>query len=134
MFTLAVSCLTTSDLSWFMDLIFQVCMQYCSLQHQILLSSADTSITERRFCFGLAASFFLKLLVVVLHSSPVAHWTPSDLGAHLPVSHLLPFYTVHGVLMASTWSGLPFPPPVDHLLSEQCTIPCVLRVPAWHSS
>ena len=31
MFTLAISCLTTSNLLWFMHLIFQVPMQYCSL-------------------------------------------------------------------------------------------------------
>jgi len=31
MFTLAISCLTTSNLAWLMDLIFQVPMQYCSL-------------------------------------------------------------------------------------------------------
>ena len=30
-FTLAISCLTTSNLHWFMDLTFQVPMQYCSL-------------------------------------------------------------------------------------------------------
>ena len=34
MFTLAISCLTTSNLPWFMDLTFQVPMKYCSLQHQ----------------------------------------------------------------------------------------------------
>ena len=34
MFTLASSCLTTSNLPWFMDLTFQIPMQYCSLQHQ----------------------------------------------------------------------------------------------------
>ena len=38
-FTLAISCLTTSTLPWFMDLIFQVPMQYCSWQHQTLLLS-----------------------------------------------------------------------------------------------
>ena len=31
MFTLAISCLTTSNLPWLMDLTFQVSMQYCSL-------------------------------------------------------------------------------------------------------
>ena len=36
-FTLAISCLTTSNLPWFMDLTFQVPMQYCSLQHWTLL-------------------------------------------------------------------------------------------------
>ena len=32
MFTLAISCLTTSNLPWFMDLTFQVHLQYCCLQ------------------------------------------------------------------------------------------------------
>ena len=32
-FILAISCLTTSNLPWFMDLTFQVPVQYCSLQH-----------------------------------------------------------------------------------------------------
>ena len=36
MFTLAFSCLTTSNLPWFLDLPFQIPMQYCSLQHQTL--------------------------------------------------------------------------------------------------
>ena len=39
MFTLAISCLTTSNLPWFMDLTFQVSMQYCSLQYWTLLTS-----------------------------------------------------------------------------------------------
>ena len=42
-FTLAISCLTTSNLPWFIDLTFQVPMQYCSLQHQTLLLSPVTS-------------------------------------------------------------------------------------------
>ena len=32
LFNLAISCLTTSNLPWFMDLTFQVLTQYCSLQ------------------------------------------------------------------------------------------------------
>ena len=32
----------SSSLPWFMDLTFQVPMQYCSLQHQTLLSPPDT--------------------------------------------------------------------------------------------
>ena len=42
MFILAISCLTTSNLSWFMDVRFQVPMQCCSLQHQTLLPSPVT--------------------------------------------------------------------------------------------
>ena len=79
MFILTTSCLTTSSLPWFMDLTFQVSMQYCSLQHRILLSSPDTSATECHFCFGPVPSFFLGLLVILLHFSPVAYWIPSDL-------------------------------------------------------
>ena len=40
-FNLAISCLTTSNLPWFMYLIFQVSMQYCFLQYPSLLSQAD---------------------------------------------------------------------------------------------
>ena len=42
--TLVISCMTMSNLPWFME--FQVLMKYCSLQHQILLPSPDTSTTE----------------------------------------------------------------------------------------
>ena len=50
-FTFAISCFTSSNLPWFMDLTFQVSMQYCSLQHQTLPSPPDTSTTECHFCF-----------------------------------------------------------------------------------
>ena len=46
MFTLAISCLTTSNLPWFMDLTFQVPMQYCFLQHRTLLLSPVTSTAD----------------------------------------------------------------------------------------
>ena len=42
-----ISCLTT--LPWFMDLIFHVRMQYCSLQHRTLLSPSETFTTEHHF-------------------------------------------------------------------------------------
>ena len=82
-FTLAISCLTTSNLPWFMDLTFQLPMQYCSLQHQTLLLSPVTSTTGY-FCFGSIPSFFLELF---LHWSPVAYWAPTDLVAQM-VKHL----------------------------------------------
>ena len=76
-FTLAISCLTNSNLPWFVDLTFQVPMQYYSSQHQTLLPSPVTSTTGHCFCFGSISSFFLELF---LHSSPVAYWVPTDLG------------------------------------------------------
>ena len=62
-FTLAISCLTTSNLPWFMDLTFQVPMQYCSLQHWTLPLSPVTSTTGYCFCFGSIPSFFLELFL-----------------------------------------------------------------------
>ena len=77
-FTFAISCLTTSNLPWFIDLIFQVPMQYCSLQHRTLLLSPVTSTAGYCFCFGSIRSFFLELF---LHWSSVAYWAPTDLGS-----------------------------------------------------
>ena len=77
MFIFGISCLTTSNLPWFMDLTFQVPMQYCSLQHRTSLPSPVTPTTGCCFCFGSISSFFLELF---LHQSPVAYWAPDDLG------------------------------------------------------
>ena len=57
-FALAISCLTTSNSPWLMDLTFLVPMQYCSLQHQTLLPSPVTSTSGQCFCFGSASSFW----------------------------------------------------------------------------
>ena len=63
MFTLVISFLAKSNLPWFMYLIFQLPMQYCSLQHRTLLSPPDTSTTLCCFLFGLALSFLLELFL-----------------------------------------------------------------------
>ena len=78
MFTLVISYLTTSNLPWFMDLTFQVPMQYCFLPHQTLLPSPVLFTTECCFCFDSICSFFLELF---LHWSPVTYWAPTDLGS-----------------------------------------------------
>ena len=85
-FTLAISSLTTSNLPWFMDLIFQVPMQYCS--HQTLLLSPVTSTAGYCFCFGSIPSFFLELFLLW---SPVAYWAPTDCGVPLSVSYHFAF-------------------------------------------
>ena len=59
MFTLAISCLTTSNLPWFMGLTILVPMQYCSLQHRTLLPST----TGCCFHFDSAFSFFLEVFL-----------------------------------------------------------------------
>ena len=117
MFILTNSCLTTSNLPWFMDLTIQVPMQYYSLYLWNLLPSPVTSTTGCCFCFGSVSSFFLELF---LHWSPVA---PTDLGSSsLSVLSFFLFILFTGFSRQEYWSGLPFPSPVDHVLSELSTM------------
>ena len=112
-----------SSLPWFMDLTFQDPMQYCSLQDQILLWSPDRSTAECHFCFGPATSSFLELWVVVLCSSPVAHWTPPKLeDSSFSVVSFCLFIQLMGFSWQLYWIGLPFPLPVHHILSELSTV------------
>ena len=108
-----------------MDLTFQFLMQYCFLQHRTLLLSPVTSTTGYWFCFGSIPSFFLELF---LHWSPVAYWAPTDLGSSsfsiLSVCLLIQFM---GFSRQEYWSGLPFPSPVDHILSALST----MTHPSW---
>ena len=131
-FTPAMSYLTTSSSPWFMDLIFQVPMQYCSLQYWTLLSSPDTSTTEHCFCFGSAFSFFLELF---LHSSPVAYWNISTCGLTFQCHIFLSFHTIHGVLKARTlkWLAIPFSCGPCFLRTLHYD-PSILSGLAWHVS
>ena len=116
MFTLDISDLITSNLPWFMDLTFQVPMQYCSLQHRTLLLSPVTSTTGYCFCFGSISSFFLELF---LQWSPVAYWAPTNLGSSsFSVLSFFLFILFMGFSRQEYWSDLPFPSPMDHILSE----------------
>ena len=125
MFTLVISCLTPSNLPPFMDLTFQLTMQYCSLQPQTWLPSPVTSTTGCCFCFGSVSSFFLELF---LHWSPVAYWVPTDLGSSsFSVLSFCIFILFMGFSRQEYWSGLPFPSPVDHVLSELST----MTWPSW---
>ena len=122
---LAISCLTMSNLLWIMDLIFQIPMQYCSLQHWTLQSPPDTSTTEHHFLFGSATSFFLELLVIALRSSPGAYWTSLTADSSSSFMSFCFFILLMGFLWQEYWSGLPFPPLVDHILSELFTMTCL---------
>ena len=119
MFTLAISCVTTFNLPWFMDLTFQVPMQCCFLKDQTLLPSPVT------FHFGSASSFFLELL---LHWCPVAYWAPTNLGcSSFSVRSFCLFILFTGFSRQEFWSGLPFSSPMEHVLSELST----LTRPSW---
>ena len=128
MFTLAISCLTVSNLPWFVDLTFQVPMQYCFLNLWNLLLPPDTYKTELHFHVVPATSFFLELLIIVLCSSSVVCWIPFDLGGlSSGVISFCLFILSLGFSQKEYWSGLPFSPLVGHILSELTTIIC----PSW---
>ena len=124
MFNLAISFLTMSNLPWFMDLTFQVPMQYCSLQHQISLSSSDTSTTELQFqlwpsCFILSGA--ISSCSPLFHSSIMN--TFQSRGGLIFWGHIfLPFKHFMEFSWLVYWSGSPFPAPVDSILSELSTM------------
>ena len=95
MFTLAISCLTTSNLACFKDLTFQVPMQYCSSQHQTLLLSPVISTTG--CVFGLAPpihSFWSYFSTVLQqHIGHLLTW-----GVQLLVSCLFAFLVLEKTL------------------------------------
>ena len=125
MFTFAISCLTVSNLPWFIHLTFQVPMQYCCLQRRTLLPSPVTFITGYCFCFGSISSFFLELF---LYWSPIAYWALIDLGSSSSsVLSFCLFILFMGFSRQECRSGLPFPSPVDHVLSELST----MTRPSW---
>ena len=125
MFTLAISCFTTSNLPWFMDLTFQAPMEYCSLQHRTLLPSPVTSTAGCCFCCDSVSSFFLELF---LYWSPVAYWAPADLeSSSVSVLSFCLFILFMGFSRQEYWSGLLFLSPVDHVLSELST----MTHPSW---
>ena len=119
MFTLAISCLTTYSLPWFMDLTFQVPMQHCSLHHQTLFLSPATPTTGCYFCFDSISSFFFFFRVISPHfsSSILGTYRPGEFIFQCPI--FLPFHTSHGVLKARILNGLPFPSPVLQSMVSQ---------------
>ena len=106
-----------------MDLTFQIPMQYCSLKHQTLPPSPVTSTTGCCFCFGSISSFFLELF---LHWSRVAYWAPTNLGSSsFSILSFCLFILFMRLSRQEYWSGLPFPSPVDHVLSELSAMTCL---------
>ena len=64
--------------------------------------------------------FFLELF---LHWSPVAYWAPTDLGSlSFSVLSFCLFTLFLGFSRQEYWSGLPFPSPVEHILSDLSTM------------
>ena len=131
-FTLAICCLTTSNLPWFMDLTFQVPMQYCSLQHWTLLPLPVTSTTGCCFCYDSIFSFFLELF---LHWSPVAYWVATELGSSsfsvLSFCLFILFMGSQGKILK--WFAIPFSSG-PHFVRTLHHDPSVLDGPTQHGS
>ena len=71
---------------------------------------------------------FLELIVIALCFSSVACWTLSDPGrSSSGVKYFCLFILSTGFSQQEYWSRLPFPPPLDHVLSEVSTVTC----PSW---
>ena len=115
--------LTTPSLPWFIDLTFQIPMQYCFLWHRTLRPSPVKSTTGCCFLFDSVSSFFLELF---FHWAPGTYWAPTDLGSSsFSVLSFCLFILFMGFSRQEYWSGLPFPSPVDHILSELSTMTCL---------
>ena len=112
MFALVI-CLTTSSLPWFMDLTFQVPMQYCSLQHW---TSITSHIHNWVFFLLLFVCLFLLCLYLFILSGVISPLFSSSILGTYPLGEFifqcpifLPFHTVHGVLKARIlkWFAIP---------------------------
>ena len=75
--------------------------------------------------------FILSGVISPLFSNNIlgTYW-PGEFIFQCPI--FLPFHTVPGFMRQEYWSGLPFPSPVDHILSELSTMTHLYRV-ALHS-
>ena len=119
MFALVISFLITFNLPWFMDLIFQVPMQYCSYSIEPCFYHQSPFTTGLCFCFGSVSSFFLELF---LHWSSVEYGVPTDLGSSPQCPNFFPFILFMGFSRQEYWSGWPLPSPVGPVSSELSTM------------
>ena len=118
--------LTTSNLPWFMDLT-NIPGSYAVL----FFTASDFTFTT-----GHIHSWALfPLWHSALHSSPVAYWTPSNLGGLIFPCHIFCLFILFmGFSRQEYWSGLPFPPPVDMIFQNSPLWPWPLDGSAWHGS
>ena len=123
MFTLGISCLTTYNLPRFMDLTFQVRMQYWFLQHWTF--TFTTRHIHNWVSFPLWLSLFIPSgIISVLFSSGILYLCQAG-GFLFQCPIFLPFHSVHGVLTAKMLSGLPLHSPMHHVLSELSNMTCL---------
>ena len=106
---------------WFMNLTFQVPMQYYSLQHQTLLPSPVPSTLGIVFALALSLHSFWSYLSTDLHQHIEHLLTWGDHLSMFFLSFCL-FKLFMGFSRQEYQSSLPFPSPVDHILSKLSTM------------
>ena len=133
MFTLAISCLTTSNLPWFVDLTFQVPMQHCSLQHRTFTSITSHIHIWALFSLWLHLSILSGVISPLFSSGILGTYQPGEFIFQCPI--FLLFILFMGFSRQEYWNGLPFPSPVDHILSDLSTMTHCVGWPlmAWLS-
>ena len=130
-FTLAISCLTTSNLPQFMDLTCQVPMQYCSL----FTASDFPSITSHihnwvLFLLWLHSFILSGVISPLISSSMLGTYWPGEFLFQYPI--ILPF---HGVLKARMlkWFAIPFSSRPHSVRLSTVTCPSWVALWAWLS-
>ena len=112
---LAISCLTTSNLPWLMDLTFQVPMPFAL--YSIGPCFYHQSHPQLGVLLALVSSFhsFWSISPLIFSSISGTYW-PGSSSFHV-LSFCL-FILFIGFSRQEYWSGLPFSSPVDHILSN----------------
>ena len=123
MFTLAISCLTTSNIPWFMEHSRFLC--------SIALYSIKLYFHHQSHHSWVLFLLWLHLFILSGVISPL--FSSNILGTYQPGEFIfqchtfLPFYTVYGVLKARILKWFAFAFSVDHVLSELST----MTRPSW---
>ena len=108
-----------------------ICLDSWTQHSSIALTASDfTSITSHIHNWVM---LLLWLYLFILSEVVSSLFSSSILGTYQPEEFIfqcpifLPFHTVQGLSRQEYWSGLPFPSPVDHILSEVST----MTHPSW---
>ena len=109
MFTLSVSCLTTSNLPWIIDLTFQVPINHHNIVLYIIRFPSPVTSTTRCFILLYLSLLILSGTISSLFSSGIL--VTCQPGEFIFRCHIfLPFHNIHGILQAKllTWFAIPF--------------------------
>ena len=136
MFTLAISCLTISNLPWYMDLTFRFLCNIPGSYAILLFTASDlSSITSHihnwvLFLLWLHHFILTGVFSPLISSSILGTYRPGEFLFQYPIFCL--FILFMGFSRQECWSDFPFLSPVDHILSDLSTMPACLGGPTGH--